>query len=106
MGLKARRRGDQGAYAGGNPNGDSEYVVHNQRSRGKQSHTLAQVFTRNRVRSTAAGIRGNGLAIGGIDDNQQRDDAEADRHHVLNAESSQRQQQSERRFWSVGGGAE
>src|ERR1051325_8222016 len=57
-------------------------------------------------RSHPTRIGGNRLTIGEIDDREQHDDARADGHDVGDPGESERNQQGERGFGAVRGGAE
>ena len=70
----------------------------------KQSRARADVFARDGVRSAAARVRIDGLAIGKVDDGEQKNDGAADRDDVGNAQRAERDQDSERGFWTVCGG--
>src|SRR5580658_4640409 len=60
-----------------------------------------QIFFRNRVRSPTIRISRNRLPITEIDNDQQNNDRESQRHNVANAQQSQRQQNRQRRLRPV-----
>ncbi len=104
--LEARDSGDERADAGGDADRGGEHVIDHQRGCGKQARAGAQVFAGDRVGSAAVRIGLDGLPVGEIHDAQQDDDADADREDVSDAGGSERDQQRERSFGSVGGGTE
>ena len=106
MRLEARHGGDQRADPGGDTDRDHQDVVHNQRRGGEQGDAPSEIFARHGVRSTSAGIRGDGLEVRDVDNDQERNDAEADGHDILNSERAERNQQSECGFGAVSRGTE
>ena len=106
VGLKARNRGNECANARGDTHGHHQNVVQHQRRCGEQSHMRAQIFRGHCVGTSAAGICGDGLAVGEIDDGEQNDNAHADRHNVGHARGAEGNEQRQCRFRSVGCGAE
>ena len=106
MWLEAGCGGNQSADSGRDAHGHHQDVIDNQRRGRQQRDILPQIFARDRIRAAAARISRDGLKIGNIDDDQQRDNAEADGYDVLNAESAQRDQQRECGFRTVTRGAQ
>ena len=86
---QGRNGRDQRADSGGNTHGGGEDVVGQQRSRGEQAGRRAKIEARHGVGAAAGGIGGDGLAIGEVNDHQQRDDGGADRNDIANAEQAQ-----------------
>src|SRR5258708_1896889 len=104
--LQRRDGGDQGADPRGNAHGRGKNVVRQQSRRREKSSEGAQVEAGDGIRAAAGRIGGDGLAIGKVDDDQQRNDRRADGDDVLHAEQAKRNQQAERRFRTVSGGTE
>ena len=92
--------------SGGDADGHHQDVVDNQRRGGQQRDILSQVLSRHRVGAAASRIGGDGLKVGNVDNDQQRNDAEADRDHVVDAQGAQRDQQRERGLRAVRRGAQ
>ena len=102
MGQQGRDSRHQRSDARGNSNRSGENVVGKKRGGGKEARPSAEIKSRDGVRAAARGIGGDGLAIGEIDNQQQRDDRGANGNDVMNAEQSERNQQAEGSFRSVG----
>ncbi len=81
--------------------GDHEHVIEHQGGGGEQPGDGAEVFLGDRVRAAAMRIRGNGLAVGEIDDEEQDDDEGTDRPDVGKAGRAERDEQGERRLRTV-----
>ena len=98
QGMRQQRGhgGNQRAHAGGNADGDVEDVVDHQGGAGQQARKVPQVLARHGERSAAAGVRFDGLAVREVDDGQQPDDPQAERHDVMAAQFAQRPQNGER----------
>src|SRR5580692_1270259 len=103
---KRRSRGNQRTYARRNPHRGGKNVVRKQRRSSQQTRKRSEVVARHGVGSAARGIGGNRLAVGKINNDQQRDDRRADRYNVLHAQKPKRNQQTERRFRSISRRAE
>src|SRR5229473_2686042 len=106
MRLQRGNGRNQRANACGNAHGRSEDVVRQQSCRGEKACEGAQVEARNGVGAAARGIGGNGLAIGKVDYDEERNDGGADGDDVLHTEQAERNQQTEGGFRAVGGGTE
>ena len=97
--------GDQSSDACGNTHCGCQDVVGKQRGCGEESGRGAKIETRHRIRTTARGIGGDGLAIREVNDHEQRDDGGADWDDVANAQQSKRNKKAEGSFRAVSGGA-
>lgn len=104
MRLEAGHSGNQRADPGRDR--DDEDVVDNQRVSGEQSGAGPEIFARDRVGTASSRISANGLAVGDIDDDRERDDTKADGDHILDAECPERDQKGERGLRAVSRGAE
>ena len=101
-----RNRRHQRAHSGRDSNRRRQHVIDQQSGRRQQTRARADVLARNGVRSAAARVRIDGLAIRKIDDGQQENDGAADRHDVRDAQRAERDQDRERRFRTICGGTE
>src|SRR4029077_5695597 len=80
--LQGRNSGDQRANARGNAHGGGENVVR-QQGRGSQKRGEgAEVEARDGIGPTPARISRNGLPVGKVHDDQERDDGHADGNDV------------------------
>ena len=71
--------------AGGDADCDGENVIGEERSRGEKAGACAEIESRHGVRAAAIGIGGDGLEVGEVHDDKQRDDGDADRNEIANA---------------------
>jgi len=104
--LEIRERGHQRTDPSGDSDRGGENVVKHEGGGGEQSRKGAEILRGNCVGAAPARIGGNGLAIGKINNREQRDDAGADRYDVGDTCESQRNQERESGFGTVGSGAE
>src|SRR3989441_340906 len=103
---QGRNGRDQGAHSRGNAHGGSEDVIGEERGRGKQAGRRAKVEARHGIGAATGRIGGDGLAIGEVHDNEQRDDGGADGNDIANAEKAEGNQKAEGRFRAVSSRAE
>ena len=94
---------DERADAGGDTHTDVEQVVEHERRSREQADTLAEVLAGDGVRAAALRIGCDGLPVGKVDDQQQQDDRDADRHHIADTERRRRDEDGERGFRTVSG---
>jgi hypothetical protein len=88
--------------AGRDSDGGGEDVIDHQGGGCQQARTGSEIFRGDRVRTAAAGIGSNGLAVTEIDDDQQDQDRRDDGNDVLNAHQPKRDQQRKRCLRSIG----
>ncbi len=69
-----RDRRDERADARGDADRDVEDVVERERGAGEQRPALPEVLLRDRVRAAAVRVRGDGLPVREVDDEQDGDD--------------------------------
>src|SRR5262249_5916650 len=104
--LEIRDRRHQRTGPGGDPDRGGENGVEHEGGGSEQAGKGAEILRGNRIGAAAARIGSNGLAIGKINNREQRDDAGADRYDVGDTCESQRNQERESGFGTVGSGAE
>src|SRR5262244_1521011 len=104
--LEIRDRRHQRTDPGGDTDRGGENVVEHEGGGSEQAGKGAEILRGNRIGTAPARIGSNGLAIGKINNREQRDDAGADRYDVGDTCESQRNQERESGFGTVRGGAE
>jgi hypothetical protein len=93
--------GDERAHASRDADSRGEDVVNHERRGGEKSRIGAEILRRDGIGATPAWVGVDGLTIREEDDDEQDDDGERDGHDVVHAEDAERDEESERRFWSV-----
>jgi hypothetical protein len=96
-----RNRGDDSADPGRYGHGGVQDVVDRERRRRDQARQLAEVLMGDGERAAAVRVRADGLPVRHIDDQQQPDQAQADRHNPSRACVSRHEQNGECRFRTV-----
>ena len=104
--LELGEGGDQRADACGDADGGVQDVVDHERGGGEKAGGFAEVLCGDGIAAAAVGIGVDRLAVGEVDDGQKADDGEADGDDVRDAGQAERDEQGERGFGAIGGGAE
>jgi hypothetical protein len=65
-------------HARGDRDGNSEDVIHQERSPGDESWYFTKIIARDDIRASAAGVGVYGLLVGDREDDQQADDGQGD----------------------------
>ena len=106
VGQQRRHRGNQRTNTGGNADGGGEDIVGEKSGSGEEARGGSEIVTGDGVRAAAGGVRGDGLAVGEVDDDKKSDDGEADRDEIADTEQAEGNQEAEGGFGAVGSGTE
>ena len=104
--LQAGNCGDECADSGRDADSRSEDVVDHQRRGSEESRAFAQVLGCYGVGTAALRVGVDRLAVGEVNDHQQNNDGGRDRNDEVYAQQSERNEQRQRGFGTIGCGTE